>query len=273
MLRGYLELKLSWEMFQKAPDTLSEAERIRLSEIAERQHRIEQRILATPMAANVVVPAATLSTRIDEIHKRYPDKACFTRELQGIGLEVADLESAIARDLRVEAVLDKVASVTPPVTAVDAEIYYRLHPEAFDRPEARRLRHILITFNNPKEEEAARKILENLRSTAGNREKFAEAALRHSQCPTAMEGGVLGVIKRNQLYPALEPTAFSLKAGEVSAVLASPMGLHILRCDEIFTSGNVAFEQVQERIIERLTDKRRRETQRDWIKSLEKAAG
>jgi peptidylprolyl isomerase/peptidyl-prolyl cis-trans isomerase C len=85
-----------------------------------------------------------------------------------------------------------------------------------------------------------------------------------------MEGGMLGVVKRQQLYVELEPAAFALSAGEISAVLESPIGLHILRCDEILPSGMLPFSEVKEKIVERLSDKRRREAQRDWIKSLGK---
>ena len=164
--------------------------------------------------------------------------------------------------------LEKIASATAPVSAIDAEIYYRLHPEAFDRPEARRLRHILITFDNAQEKARAITQLESLRSTLQNAEKFAAAAACHSQCPTAMEGGQLGVVKRAQLYAELEPAAFALFEGDISAVLESPIGLHILHCDEILPSGMLPFAEVRERIIERLTDKRRREAQKEWIKGM-----
>jgi hypothetical protein len=76
------------------------------------------------------------------------------------------------------------------------------------------------------------------------------------------------VVKRGQLYKELEPAAFALAAGEVSTVLESPIGLHILRCDEILPSGLLPFAEVREKIIERLTDKRRQQAQRDWIKAL-----
>ena len=268
MLQGYLELKLSWELFQKAPETLSDPERDRLLEVAKKQDSIEQRILGSAAAANVVVPATTLATRVAEVRKRYPSDDDFTHDLERSGLNETTLAKAVERDLRVESVLEKIASATDPVSAVDAEIYYRLHPEAFDRPEARRLRHILITFNNAQEKARAATQLDLLRSTVKNREKFAAAAARHSQCPTAMDGGQLGVVKRSQLYAELEPAAFALQEGEISAVLESPIGLHILRCDEILPSGLLPFAEVRERIIERLTDKRRREAQRAWIKGL-----
>ena len=247
MLNAYLELKIAHELFKKAPDALSETELFRLGEIAGKQARIEQRILASAAAATVVVPAPTIATRLDEIRQRYSSQDEMSADLERIGLDADKLADAVERDLRIEAVLDKVASAVAPVTEVDAEIYYRLHPEAFDRPEARNLRHILITFSNPIEKVIAAKTLEDLRSTVKNAENFSQAALRHSQCPTAMEGGKLG-------------------AGEVSAVLESPMGLHILRCDEILPFGMMPFTEACPRILEKLTEKRRREAQRDWIK-------
>lgn len=268
MQTGYLELKLAWELFQKAPDTLSEPERNRLSEVARKQDSIEHRILASAAAANVVVPATTLRSRLAEIRSRYASDEEFAQDMERSGLDETTLSESVERDLRVESILEKVASDVPAVSAVDAEIYYRLHPEAFDRPEARRLRHILITFNNDQEKTKAAAQLEMLRSTGKNAEKFAASALKYSQCPTAVDGGMLGVVKRGQLYEALEPAAFALTEGETSEVLESPIGLHILRCDEVFPGGMLPFADVRDRIIERLTEKRRREAQKSWINDL-----
>ncbi|NTV70304.1 MAG: nitrogen fixation protein NifM [Azonexaceae bacterium] len=266
MLNGYLELKLAHELFKKAPETLSEDELSRLGEIAGKQARLEQRILSSDAAARVVVPAPTIATRLDEICQRYASPDDMTADLERIGLDADKLAEAVERDLRIEAVLEKVASAVAPATEIDAEIYYRLHPEAFDRPEARLLRHILITFSNPIEKAIAAKTLEDLRSTGKNVEIFSQSALRHSQCPTAMDGGRLGTVKRQQLFPELEPAAFELAVGEISEVLESPMGLHILRCDEILPFGMMPFAEACPRIIEKLTEKRRREAQRDWIR-------
>lgn len=268
MQHGYLELKLSWELFQKSPETLSEPERDRLSDVACKQESIEQRILASKAAANVVIPTATLKNRLDEIRKRYPSEEEFIQDMEGNGLNEANLSRAVERELHIEAVLEKIAAAIAPATAVEAEIFYHLHPEAFDRPEVRRLRHILITFNNAQEKIKAQATLASIRTTLSNPGEFAKAALLHSQCPTAMDGGQLGAIKRNQLYAELEPAAFDLQEGEISTVLESPMGLHILRCDEILPSGMLPFQEVCPRIIEHLSDKRRREAQHQWIKDL-----
>jgi peptidyl-prolyl cis-trans isomerase C len=268
MDQAYLELKLSWELFHKAPETLSPPERNRIGDVAAKQERIEQRILSSELARDVMIPEPTLRTRIAEIRQRYPDEDAYRQDIARIGLDELSLAASVERDLRVEAVLDRVVSAVPPVSPVDAEIYYRLHPDAFDRPEARRLRHILITVDSPQQADQAHRLLDGLRTTHASPEKFAQAALRHSQCPSALEGGMLGVVRRHQLFPELESAAFALGEGEISEVLASEMGLHIIRCDEILPCGMVPFAEARERIIDRLTEKRRQETQKQWIKQL-----
>ncbi|SBT07859.1 PpiC-type peptidyl-prolyl cis-trans isomerase [Candidatus Accumulibacter aalborgensis] len=268
MQRGYLELKLSWELFQKPPEALSEAEHLRVAEVATRQNAIEQRILSSCEAASVVVPPDTLSTRLFEIRQRYQSERELADELERVGLDEEQLAAAVERDLSVEALLDKVAARVDRVSAVDAEIYYHLHPKAFHRPETRRLRHILITFDTAGERIEAAAKLEALRTTLKKAKEFGEAALRHSQCPTATQGGQLGVVRRKQLYPELEEVAFLLSESEISAVIESPIGLHIIRCDEVLPCGTLPFTAVREKLIERLTDDRRREVQRRWIKDL-----
>lgn len=268
MQTGYLRLKLAWELFAKAPETLSPPEQVRLDEVARKQALIEQGILATPEAAHVHILPATLAGRVAEIRSRYPSPEAFMADLEQNGLDLGLLEQSITSDLRVEAVLDKVAAAAGEVSLVDAEIFYRLHPEAFDRPPARRLRHILITSDTPAEEVKVQARLESLRSTLHTAEEFGLAALRWSQCPTAMEGGTLGVVRTGQLYPELEPAAFGLAEGEISRVCASPIGLHLLRCDEILPSGIPAFAEVSQKIIERLGEKRRQQAQREWIRQV-----
>ena len=268
MSHAYLALKISWELFAKAPEALSDSERQRLQAVAQRQDAIERRILSTREASAILIPDETVTQRFLEIRNRYPSSAEFEGDLAAIDLDAATLREAIARDLRVESVLERVAAEVPALSVVDAEIYYRLHPEAFNRPEARRLRHILMTFSSAQEKSRIHDQLTRQRETLKTSEDFAQAALRHSQCPTALDGGQLGVVKRQQLYPELEPAAFALNPHEISLPVESPIGLHLIRCDEILPSGPRPFDEVRDRIIEKLTDKRRRDAQMAWANRL-----
>lgn len=262
---AYLELKLSWELFQRAPQALNAEERAKLDKIARRQQQLEAAILSSREAEDVRVGDAELHARLDTLAARYASPEELTTELNAVGLNQASLAEAVLRDLRVEALLEHVASKTELASDEDAERYYREHPQAFSRPETRTMRHILVTFNNSREQVKALALLDKVRRTLVDEDSFAKAALRYSHCPTAMQGGLLGTLKRGQLFPELEPSAFGMDVREVSDAIESPIGLHVLRCDAIQRGETVSFNHTRERILEHLNGKRREAAQKAWI--------
>ncbi|MDR3353234.1 MAG: nitrogen fixation protein NifM [Zoogloeaceae bacterium] len=264
----YLRLKVALELFQKTPEALSQQEALRVGQVVERQARIEAALLNSPEALRIVIPDTTRAARLAEIRKRYADRAEFLADIERNGLSEATLEAAIARDLVIEAALERVAAMTPEITETEAETYYHRHPHAFTRPETRRLRHILITFSGAGERQEALALLESLRRKIGNLQDFAAAALRHSQCPSALEEGVIGTVRPGQLYPELEAHAFALAEGEISAPLESPMGLHLLYCETIHPAVTMSFTASKPQILARLNEARRKQSQQRWIKQL-----
>ena len=269
---SYLVLKLSQALFQKAPGLLAPKERQRVEQVASRQLEIEQRILATPEAAQIHVPEASLNAAVAEIRGRYATRAEYLADLDNAGLDESTLRVAIARDLRFEAVLERVASREAKVSDLDAEIFYFIHREKFRRPENRTLRHILVTINDDlpgSDRVSAWRHIEALRAQLESApDRFADLALKHSECPTAMQGGLLGTLRRGQLYPELEPVAFALRLGELSEIVESPMGFHLLYCVAIEDESFVPFSVVREKIRAHLSARRQKAAQRQWIASL-----
>ena len=269
---SYLVLKLSQALFQKAPGLLAPKERQRVEQVASRQLEIEQRILATPEAAQIHVPEASLNAAVAEIRGRYATRAEYLADLDNAGLDESTLRVAIARDLRFEAVLERVASREAKVSDLDAEIYYFIHREKFRRLENRTLRHILVTINDDlpgSDRVSAWRHIEALQTQLKNTpDRFADLALKHSECPTAMQGGLLGTLRRGQLYPELEPVAFALRLGELSEIVESPMGFHLLYCVAIEDESFVPFSVVREKIRAHLSARRQKAAQRQWIASL-----
>ena len=269
---SYLVLKLSQALFQKAPGLLAPKERQRVEQVASRQLEIEQRILATPEAAQIHVPEASLNAAVAEIRGRYATRAEYLADLDNAGLDESTLRVAIARDLRFEAVLERVASREAKVSDLDAEIFYFIHREKFRRLENRTLRHILVTINDDlpgSDRVSAWRHIEALQTQLKNTpDRFADLALKHSECPTAMQGGLLGTLRRGQLYPELEPVAFALRLGELSEIVESPMGFHLLYCVAIEDESFVPFSVVREKIRAHLSARRQKAAQRQWIASL-----
>jgi peptidyl-prolyl cis-trans isomerase C len=269
---SYLRLKLAQELFSKRPDNLDTEEQQRVEHVANRQIKIEQRILQTPEATQVVLPESSIQQAIAEIRSRYQSDDEYSADLEKSGLDHQTLLRSVARELKFDAVLDRIASQVGPVSDTDVEIFYLMHRQRFVKPENRTLQHILLTINESlagSERESARRKIEEIRlRLLKSPSRFAEQALKHSECPTALNGGLLGTLKRDQLFPELETVAFALAPGELSGVVESPVGFHIFICDAIEASGVLPLATVNEKIRAHLLESRRQSSQKAWIAGL-----
>jgi nitrogen fixation protein NifM len=272
----YLILKLAQALYGKSPQALETAEIKRVSDVARRQTEIEQRILAKVEASNVVLPTSSVDQALAQVRARYNSDADYHADLQRSDLTHETLQTAIERDLIVEATLEQVASRAAPVSTTEVEIFYLQHAARFSRPETRTLRHILITTNETlpgNERAAAQEKISAIRARlVKDRSRFAEQAMKHSECPTAMNGGLLGTLPRGKLYPELEAVAFAMAVGELSAVVESPLGFHLLLCDAIAPPRTVPLEEARPGVLRHLTESRRQAEQKRWITALFKSA-
>lgn len=132
-------------------------------------------------------------------------------------------------------VLDEPAA-TQGVTVTDQDIadYYAQNKSQFTRPERRRASHILVTLPSGADEATkARARAEAdalLQEARANPEGFADLARSRSQDPgSAGQGGDLGWIARNTLFNSVEDAVYGLQPGEISGVVESPFGFHIVR--------------------------------------------
>lgn len=269
---AYLALKAAQKLYGKIPDALQPAEFERVQSMAQQQHELETRVLAAPEARDAMVPPATLQAAMQEIRGRYPNEDDFADDLARNGLDEAGFAEALERELKVEAILEKVATRAANVSDIDVELYYQYHPDQFRRPETRLARHILITINDTIPEntrDAARQriadIAVRLQKEPG---RFEEQALKHSECPTALDGGKLGDLPRGKLFPQLDKALFELKAGEVSGVLESKLGFHVLRCDAITEASVLNMAKAKPHIRKLLEQKRKRVCQQAWVKKV-----
>jgi nitrogen fixation protein NifM len=269
---AYLALKAAQKKYGKAPHDLPHAEFERVKMMAQQQQLFETRVLMTPEARDVMVPPATLQTALDEIRGRYPEPDDFIADLARNGLDETSFAEALTREMKVEAVLEKVASRAATISDLDLELYFQYHPDQFRRPESRLARHILITINDTIADNtpaAARKrIAEIATRLAKAPQRFEEQALKHSECPTALDGGKLGDLPRGKLFPELDQALFELQAGEVSGVLESELGFHVLRCDAITPATVLGLSEAKPHIRKLMEQKRKRVCQQAWLKKV-----
>ncbi|PZP22278.1 MULTISPECIES: nitrogen fixation protein NifM [Pseudomonas] len=269
---AYMTLKSVQARFDCEPAQLTESQKHEAQQHAQRQYRIETAVLASPMAQDVHVPASTVEDAFARIRQRYEAEADFLEGLERAGLGEAGLRRALLWELRVEAVMDRVAQNAKQIDPVDEELFYLNHLDRFHLPERRKVRHILITINDQFADNHHDAALKRIRQIAEQLKRhprrFSQLAQRYSECPTAMNGGLLGEMPRGKLYPELDQVLFNLARGQISGPLRSPIGFHLLSCDSITQAKRMRFAEARPSIHELLDTRVRRATQRDWIRSL-----
>lgn len=145
-------------------------------------------------------------------------------------------EFRTAEQLRVEFLAFSAAALQPQVAVSEDEVknYYGEHQSEFGAPEQRQAAHILIgaaAQSSSAEKEAARARADQvLAQVRQNPAKFAELARLNSQDPgSAANGGDLGMFGRGAMVKPFEDAVFTLKVGEVSGVVQSDFGYHIIK--------------------------------------------
>lgn len=269
---AYLGLKIADARYGKQ---LNELEGTELQEVmaqAERQYRLEEKVLAAPESQQVHLPEATLDDAWLRIRRRYETEQEFEQALALVQLTPKAYRQALSRELRIEVVLEKVASRAEPVSDEAVARFYHQYPDKFTIPEKRRTRHLLITVDENRADAGELLVLQQMEAICArllNRpELFSELTLRHSQCPTAVEGGQLGLVTKGLLFEALDQALFEMQAGDISPPLRSPLGYHILYCEAIIPAENTSLEQARPKILEYLQDKQRQQLQKRWMLQL-----
>ncbi len=145
------------------------------------------------------------------------------------------------------------------VTEQDAQDYYDQHQDLFQRPERRQVAHILIPFG--KDEKAAEQKAEAVLAKAKAGDDFAALAKADSSDTfSAKKGGELGWFEKGVMDPAFEKAAFALaKAGDLSAVVKSPFGFHIIKLLGVEPAKTKPFVDVMSDTIARLQSEKAKE--------------
>ncbi len=168
-------------------------------------------------------------------------------------------DSAESEELAVNRLL---GSEVPPVAVSDEDVaaYHASHKAEFHAGERATLRQVLLG-----NEMEAREVREKL---VKNPKDFEALARSRSKGPEAARGGLMGEFARGELPPELEAPAFTLPLNEVSQVVASPLGYHVLRVEARQAARDGSLPDVQERIRERLRRERSQDGVRRYVSGL-----
>jgi len=219
----------------------------------------------------------TLDERMAEIKKRSGSKEALDAQLKKAGLTMTELESRLGEEAIAEAVLE--SGLKPEATDADAKKFYDDNPSKFEQPELIRASHILLMTQdeNGKElpaekKDAKRKQIEDLLKKARAGEDFAALAKKYSEDPGSKDKGGEYTFPKGQMVPEFEKAALSLKTNEVSDVVTTQYGYHIIKLSENIPAKKVPYEEVAPKIKEALKAQKIQQGMSDYVQKLRKDA-
>ncbi len=164
------------------------------------------------------------------------------------------------------------------ITVTDAELksYYDAHHDEFKTPEAVRARHILVKADSEASEDEKKKAREKADlylKKIKDGEDFAKLASEVSDDPgSKARGGDLGLFPKGRMVKPFEDAAFALKPGDVSGIVETQFGFHIIRVEERREPAVESFDAVKERLKQMLTQDRTRNEINEFIDKAVKDA-
>jgi peptidyl-prolyl cis-trans isomerase C len=178
--------------------------------------------------------------RIQSLIDRAGSTNAMARQLKAVGLTEERLRVRLIEESTSEAVLERELNIE--ITDEQVKAFYDENPAEFEQPEKVRLAHILLLTRDPitrrelppEEKEAKLRKIESLQKRARRGEDFAELAVEFSEDRTSRENGGEYTLSRGQVegVPEFAAAAFSLSAGQVSDVITSQAGYHVVKVYE-----------------------------------------
>jgi peptidyl-prolyl cis-trans isomerase C len=197
-------------------------------------------------------------------------EAAFERQLLAMSFTRPEFERQILERAICEEVVERVLRDRVKITQEQVRRFYDEHPEQLQRPEMVRASHILLATREPltgrelseEERQAKRREALAVLERARKGEDFAALAKEHSEDPGSKDQGGEYIFARGQMVPEFEVAAFSLQPGQVSDLVVTQYGYHIIKLHQRIPAEQIEFARVEEDIRENLE---RREVQENLL--------
>ncbi len=223
----------------------------------------------------VKVTKEKLETEYERLKNRFPSEEEFKNRLSSLKISEADVKTQIERGMVIQEFIDEEIGGKVVVPEKDVKAYYDTHPDSFKQPEQVRASHILIKVDPQADEAqkaAARKKLEEIRRRLLKGEDFVALAREFSEGPTSVKGGDLDYFGRGQMVKPFEDAAFALKIGELSEVVETRFGYHLIKVTAKRPETIVAYVDIKERLQKYLKDQKVQEEVTVYIEDLKTKA-
>ena len=226
----------------------------------------------------IEVPDSELDARLNELKGHFGSPDAFTKALEAQHMTLDQLRSQTREEMQLAKMMETEVETKVKVEEKDLKEFYEKNPDQFKKPEQVRASHILIAVKadaDAKTKDAAKAkataILKQLKGGAD----FAELAKKNSADEgNAKVGGDLGLFGKGQMVGEFERAAFGLqKPGDISDLVETPFGIHIIKLTEKQPEAVMTLEQVKPQLEAFLKNQKRQDLTLTFVKSLRSKGG
>lgn len=209
------------------------------------------------------IPASRINDEIEQIKSSFGSEQDFNNALRRNNLTLNQLKESLKNQYMVDqAIHNEYAQIT--ISDEEIAQYYEEYESFFFQPEKRKISHILV-----EDKEEAELLLNQLNDGIID---FETTAKEKSICPSAEKNGDLGYISRGQMVPEFEEASFSLEAGNLSDIVKTEFGYHIIKCYDIQEEKQLSLEEAGDNIKSILTSQKQNERIDELIAQLREEA-
>jgi len=248
------------------PEAVKEAQKAALDQLIFADLIYQQGLLSPPADLD-----KQIEFKMAQNKSKFASTAEFETALKDSGITEKDLTEISRKDIVISNYIEK--EIVPSITVTDDEIkkFYDDNKAQLGEEPQVKASHILIgvdTAAAPEEKTKAREKAEALLKELKAGKDFAAAAKADSTCPSKEQGGDLGFFGKGQMVSAFEQAAFALQPGEISDVVETQFGYHIIKVTEKKDAEPPQFDEIKEKIAAFLKGQKTQKAVFDYVTKL-----
>lgn len=253
------------------PETMKQAETAAIEQLTAAEILYQE-------AAKLAIPDLDkqIAEKVAQNRAKFKSETEFLDALKGIDMTPQDMQEFTRKDIVINNFIEKKFAANAAATEAEARKFYDENlDQYFKQPETVRASHILISADEkatPEEREKAKEKAEALLKRLKAGEDFAALAKAESVCPSSTQGGDLGTFGRGQMVGPFEDSVFALKPGEVSGLVETQFGYHIIKLVEKQELKTEKFEDVKDKIANFLKGQKVQQELSSFMDELKKSA-
>ena len=237
---------------------------------------ISQELLYQASKKNKIkVDQKIIDERYDAIKKRFKTEEEFKDAIAKMGVTEAIIQAQLEKGLAIDELLKTKIVKDIEVTDEESRKYYDEHLDQFKQAEQVKASHILIKVEPTATDEQkaeARKKIETVQGKLKKGDDFAAVAKEYSEGPSNSRGGDLGFFQRGQMVKPFEDAAFTMEPDQVSDVVETKFGYHIIKVSEKKTESTAPYSEVKDQLQQQLKQQKTRQAVEKYVEDLRKKA-